>query len=138
MEVTCPCGCKYTFEVDVRRHGQIGTGYYRANELKRLGRTHKQVLRIVDANHCIDWKSGLTKVDLTFKVNELRKTSGLSNIKGPTLSGYLSVLQGLGVLSCRPANVILADPETMQFKHDGTPRWYRSGHSLLEEQPDGR
>lgn len=133
VEVTCPA-CGNTWALPVRRHNKIGQGVHYAKEMTRLDEESKECLQALDEASATDWEHGLTRTDVTFKVNEIRKRAGKPNIKVGSVSHSLSVLQGLGTLSCKPVETIMTDPDTKRFEHTGKPRWYRVSRSLLEDR----
>ena len=128
-QVTCPkCGHKF----EAQRVNERGKGAHYSKQQTKLSRMQREILGVLDSAGAIDYDHGISMADITLKLNTLRRASERKNVKDQTVSARLSELQGLGVLSCVPADVFLGDRDTMRFTNAGTPKWYRVGRSILE------
>src|SRR5438876_635581 len=125
MNVTCPCGCNYSFEVEVQRHAPRGSGAHYGNRISKLNRTHELALGILKEAGAVDYQHGLGLSQIWKIAWNRREQSGFVPTK-QGISGRLSELQGLGMVKSQHNHVELVDRESMQFRDKERSRWFLS------------
>jgi len=109
--VTCPrCGQRFT--VDVSRERPKGAGAHYGKEIRRLTPLHLEILGILaESGECTKRRIGAILAERGRRVS------------GNSLSGRLSELLGMGLVTCRRTKVREVDPETKSFRFVKKPVW---------------
>jgi len=109
--VRCP-RCGHTFTVDIMRENPKGRGAHYASQIEVLSPLHMEILRILAE----------TGPGTKRKIGAILAERGHS-VSGNSLSGRLSELRGLGLISMRYQEVKMYDKRSMQFRFKRTPVW---------------
>jgi len=110
--VRCP-HCGHTFTVDILRENPKGRGAHYASQIEVLSPLHMEILKILaQVGPATKRRIGAILAERGHKVS------------GNSLSGRLSELRGLGLISMRYEEVKVYDRKTMQFRFKRTPVWY--------------
>jgi len=114
MWVTCPkCGHKFRVPAVIRQEPR-GQGAWYAYKIKKLGRIHVEILRLLEEEN-----RPLTKR----QIQGLLVRRGIK-VGGYTISGRLSELLGLGYVGMERTKVKLWDEETQTWKWVKKPVWW--------------
>jgi len=109
--VRCP-HCGHVFTVDILRENPKGRGAHYAKEIEQLSPLHMEILRILH-----EVGPGTKR-----KVGAILAQRGHA-VSGNSLSGRLSELRGLGLVTMRYQEVKVYDKKTMTFRFKRTPVW---------------
>jgi hypothetical protein len=117
----------------MNRIRQRGTGAHYSKEIKRLSNLDIEILQILKAS------GSKTKSQLLKTINRQREQDNRRYLTSGGLSGRLSELCGLKLVSMSKGRVEIWDPERMAFRWKTKPVWSITDEGREQlEKPDPR
>ena len=113
VEIRCPnCGKTFSINLDIPSQPK-GVGAHYAKKIKKLSPLHKQILEILRKHGELPkWRIGR----ILFEEYGRR-------VSGNSLSGRLSELLGMGLVSCRRVRVKVYDKRMQKYRFVKKPMW---------------
>ena len=113
IEVKCPnCGKTFSLNLDIPSQPK-GVGAHYARKIKKLSPLHRQILEILKKyGELPKWRIGR----ILFEEYGRR-------VSGNSLSGRLSELLGMGLVSCKRTEVRVYDKKQQKYRFVKKPVW---------------